>query len=106
MLVNEAFLQLDPVADRRSTRHLRDFVDAPRVASICKPMQDLNALVEHYLGAERDLVAAVDAAGGTVPLPDGRTITVARAEYDASLAGRCMRAWVLIRRSAPMPPRR
>jgi hypothetical protein len=69
-------------------------------------MRNIELLVEAYLIAERDLVAVVDAAGGTVPLPDGRTVTVGRAEFDALLSGRCKRAWVIIRKSAPMPPRR
>jgi hypothetical protein len=34
-------------------------------------MRQIELLVEAYLMAERDLVAVVDAAGGTVPLPDG-----------------------------------
>jgi hypothetical protein len=45
-------------------------------------MRQIELLVEAYLMAERDLVAVVDAAGGTVPLPDGRTVTVGRAEFD------------------------
>ena len=69
-------------------------------------MRDIASLVEIYLAVERDLVAAVDALGGAVPLPDGRTVTVGRAEFDALLCGRCKRAWVIIRKSAPMPPRR
>ena len=67
---------------------------------------EFELLVEAYLTAERDLVAAVGAAGGTVPLPDGRTVTVGRGEFDALLSGRCKRAWVTIRRNASMPPRR
>jgi hypothetical protein len=39
-------------------------------------MREIESLVEAYLIAERDLVVAVDAAGGAVPLPDGRTVTV------------------------------
>jgi hypothetical protein len=69
-------------------------------------MRDIESLVEAYLTAERDLVAAVDAAGGAVPLPDGRTVTVGRAEFDSLLGERHKRAWVLIRRQAPMPARR
>ena len=59
-----------------------------------------------HLTAERDLVAAVDAAGGAVPLPDGRAITVGRAEFDALLGERRKRAWVIIRKQVPMPARR
>ena len=69
-------------------------------------MREIEWLVDIYLAAERDLVAAVDAAGGAVPLPDGRTVTVGRAEFDALLSGRRKRAWVTIRKIAPMPPRR
>jgi hypothetical protein len=69
-------------------------------------MREIQRLVEAYLAAERDLVAAADAAGGAVPLPDGRAVTVGRAEFDALLGGRCKRAWVTIRQNAPMSPRR
>jgi hypothetical protein len=64
------------------------------------------SLIEAYLTAERDLVAAVEAAGGAVPLPDGRAVTVGRAEFDAVLGGGRKRAWVIIRKQAPMPARR
>ena len=67
-------------------------------------MSEIELLVEAYLTVERDLVAAVDAAGGVVPLPDGRTVTVGRAEFDALLGERRKRAWVIVRRNAPMPP--
>jgi hypothetical protein len=69
-------------------------------------MRDMESFVEHYLAAERDLVAAVEAAGGAVPLPDGRTVTVGRAEFDAASIGRSKRVWLIIRRNSPMPPRR
>jgi hypothetical protein len=69
-------------------------------------MQKIDSLVEAYLTAERDLVVAVDPAGGTVPLPDGRVVTVSRAEFDALLGERRKRAWVIVRRQAPMPARR
>jgi hypothetical protein len=69
-------------------------------------MQKIDSLVEAYLTVERALVAAVDAAGGAVPLPDGRTVTVGRAEFDALLGERRKRAWVVVRRRAPVPPRR
>jgi ATP-dependent DNA ligase len=48
------------------------------------------------------------AAGGTVPLPlpDGRTVTVGRAEFDTLLDRPRKRAWVTIRRNAPMPSQR
>jgi hypothetical protein len=48
----------------------------------------------------------VDAAGGTVPLPDGRAVTVGRAEFDALLGERRKRAWVIVRRQVPVPARR
>jgi hypothetical protein len=69
-------------------------------------MRKIESLVEAYLSTERDLVAAVDAAGGAVPLPDGRTVTVGRAEFDALLGERRKRAWVIIRKQVPMPARR
>jgi hypothetical protein len=55
-------------------------------------MNDVEKLVEAYLIAEHALVEAVDATGGKVPLSDGRTVTVGRAECDASLSGRRKRA--------------
>jgi hypothetical protein len=69
-------------------------------------MSEIESLVETYLTAERDLVAAVDAAGGAVSLPNGRTVTVGRAEFDALLGERRKRSWVVIRKQAPMPARR
>jgi hypothetical protein len=69
-------------------------------------MSEIELLVEAYLTAERDLVAAVGAAGGAVQMPNGRTVTVGRAEFDALLGGRRKRVWVTIRRNAPIPPRR
>ena len=69
-------------------------------------MRQIERLVEAYLMAERDLVAAIDAAGGSVPLPDGRTVTVGRAEFDSILDRQRRRAWVIIRSNACMPARR
>jgi hypothetical protein len=69
-------------------------------------MHKIESLVEAYLTAERDLVAAVEAEGSAVPLPDGRTVSVGRAEFDALLGERRKRAWVIIRQQAPMPARR
>jgi hypothetical protein len=69
-------------------------------------MGEIESLVEAYLTAERDLVGAVESAGGAVPLPDGRAVTVGRAEFDALLGERRRRAWVIVRRQAPMPTRR
>jgi hypothetical protein len=68
-------------------------------------MREIESLVEAYLVAERDLVAAVDAAGGEMPLPDGRAITVGRAEFDALLSERRRRAWVdTVERVSCRPP--
>jgi hypothetical protein len=69
-------------------------------------MREIELLVETYLAAERELVAAVDAAGGAVPLPDGRSVCTGCAEFDPLLGGRCKRAWVMVRKNAPMAPRR
>jgi hypothetical protein len=66
-------------------------------------MRDIESLVETYLAAERDLVAVVDSAGGALPLPDGRTVTVGRTEFDSPLGERRKRAWVIIRKQVPMP---
>jgi hypothetical protein len=66
-------------------------------------MGKIESLVEAYLIAERALIAAVDASGGSVPLPNGRTVTVGRAEFDALLGERRKRAWVIIRKQVPMP---
>ena len=67
---------------------------------------EIESLVERYLRAEHDLVAAVDAAGGRVPLLDGRIVSTGRAEFDAVPGRQRRRAWVVIRKNAPMPPRR
>jgi hypothetical protein len=64
-------------------------------------MHDVTSLVETYLAAERALVAAVESAGGALPLPDGRTVTLGRAEFDAMLGERRKRAWVIIRKQMP-----
>jgi hypothetical protein len=69
-------------------------------------MHDVASLVETYLAAERDLVAAVESAGGAAPLLDGRMVTLGRAEFDAMLGERRKRAWVIIRKQTPMPARR
>jgi hypothetical protein len=69
-------------------------------------MPEIESLVEAYLLAERDLVAAVDAAGGAVPLSHGRIVTVGRAEFDALLGERRKRAWIIVRKQVPMPARR
>jgi hypothetical protein len=65
-------------------------------------MHDVASLLEAYLAAERDLVAAAESAGGALPLPDGCTITVGCAEFDALLGKRRKRAWVIIRKQAPI----
>jgi hypothetical protein len=69
-------------------------------------MREIVSLVEAFLTAERELVAAVESAGGAVPLPNGQTVTVGRAEFDALLGERRKRAWVIVRHHPPMPPRR
>jgi len=69
-------------------------------------VSDIVLLIEAYLTADSDLVAAVDTAGGAAPLPDGRTVSTGRAEFDAVPGSQRKRAWVNIRRNAPMPPRR
>jgi hypothetical protein len=69
-------------------------------------MYDVVSLVERYLDAERDLVAAVESVGGTAVLPDGRSVTLGRAEFDALFGERRKRAWVMVRKQAPMPARR
>jgi hypothetical protein len=76
-------------------------------ATMARPvMHEIASLVERYLAAEYDLVAAVDAAGGRVPLPDGRAVSTGRAEFDAVPGRQRRRAWVVIRKNTPMPPRR
>ena len=91
-----------------ATRDHRDTVSADAKPSSVghQGMGDIASLVETYLAAERQLVAAVELAGGAVALPDGRTVTVGRAEFDALLSQRRKRAWVIIRKQAPMPSRR
>jgi hypothetical protein len=69
-------------------------------------MREIELLVESYLTAESDLATAVDAAGGKVQLPDGRTVTSGRGEFDAVPGRQRRRAWVLVRKNAPMPARR
>jgi hypothetical protein len=69
-------------------------------------MREIESLVEAYLIAERDLVAAAETDGGAMPLPDRRTVTVGRAEFDSLLGERRKRAWVIIRKKTPMPARR
>jgi hypothetical protein len=84
----------------------RDRLDLRRAESVGPLMTEIASLIEAYLTAERELVAAVEAEGGAVPLPDGRTVTVGRAEFDALLGERRKRAWVVIRKKMPMPVRR
>ena len=69
-------------------------------------MREIESLVEVYLPAERDFVAAVDASRRAVLLPDGHTVTVGRAEFVALPNGRRQRACVTIRKQALMPARR
>jgi hypothetical protein len=104
--VSEPFGRIDPFGDTFLRLHCRDLLDLLRAKSGHPLMRDIASLVEIYLAAERDLVAAIDAVGGAVPLPDGRTVSVGRAEFDALPSGRCRRAWVTVRKNASMPPRR
>jgi hypothetical protein len=69
-------------------------------------MRGIEDLVATYLTAERDLATAVDAAGGSVQLPDGRTVATGRAEFDAVPGRQRRRAWVIVRNNASMPARR
>jgi hypothetical protein len=93
---------------QRPTQHYEDLVsaDAKAMSVGHEGEHDIASLVETYLVAESQLVAAVELAGGAVPLPDGRAVTVGRAEFDALLSQRRKRAWVVIRKQAPMPSRR
>jgi hypothetical protein len=100
------FSRIGLIGDRCLRLHSRIFLD-PRPAESDGPrMGEIEPLVEAYLIAERALVAAVDAAGGAVPLPNGRTVTVGHAEFDALLGERRRRAWVVIRKKTPMPERK
>src|SRR5437762_11825252 len=105
-LIYHSFRRIDPIPD--TLFRLRSWLrlDLPRAESVRPRMRQIELLVETYLAAERELVAAVDAAGGAVPLPDGRIACTGRAEFDALLGGRRKRAWVTIRKNAPMPSRR
>jgi hypothetical protein len=105
-LPTESFGRIDLIAERCPRLHCRDLLDLRRAESGRPRLREIKSLVEAYLIAERDLVTAVDASGGAVPLPDGRTVTVGRAEFDALLGERRKRAWVIIRKQAPMPARR
>ena len=91
-----------------ATRRHHDSVsaDAKPLLVDHQGVNGIASLVETYLAAERQLVAAVELAGGAVALPDSRTVTVGRAEFDALLSGRRKRAWVVIRKQAPIPSRR
>jgi hypothetical protein len=104
--VCEPFGRIDLIGDSLPRLRFRALLDLRRAESGSPHMCKIESLVEAYLIAERTLVEAVDAAGGKVPLPDGRTVTVGRAEFDALSSGRRKRAWVTVRRNAPMPPRR
>jgi hypothetical protein len=77
------------------TQHYEDLVyaDAKAMSVGHEGEHDIASLVETYLVAESQLVAAVELAGGAVPLPDGRAVTVGRAEFDALSSQRRKRAW-------------
>ena len=104
--MSESFGRIDLIVDRCLRLRWRDLVDCRHAKGAGPLMTEIASLIEAYLTAERDLVAAVEAAGGAVPLPDGRTVTVGRAEFDARQGERRKRAWVIIRKQAPMPARR
>src|SRR6202035_1829671 len=70
------FDRIDLIADRCPRLHCPDPLDPRRTESVGPHMSEIMSLVEAYLIAERDLVAAVEAADGAVPLPDGRIVTV------------------------------
>jgi hypothetical protein len=57
-------------------------------------------------GRRLNASGAITHAGGAVPLPDGRLVTVGRAEFDAMLGQRRKRAWVIIRKQDTMPVQR
>jgi hypothetical protein len=63
-------------------------------------------LSPYVIASKQPVSSASRALGGAVPLPDGRTVTVGRAEFDALLGQRRKRACVIIRKQAPMPARR
>ncbi len=81
-------------------------IDLQLEGSVRPAMGEIESLIETYLVAEQKLAAAIDAAGGTVRLPDGRAVTTGRGEYNAALGNQRRRAWVLIRENEPMPLRR
>src|SRR5438552_18021152 len=97
---------IDPIPDTVRRLPFLDLFDIRGAGSGRARMHQIELLVEAYLKIERDLVAAVDAAGGTVPLSDGRTVTLGRAEFDSLLDRQRKRVWVIIRRNVAMPSRR
>src|ERR1700722_6220687 len=104
--VGRPFGSIDLIVDRCLTLRCRDLFDCRHGESVGSLMREIESLVEAYLIAEHQLEAPADGAGGAVPPPDGRVVTVGRAEFDALLGERRKRAWVIIRRNTPMPPRR
>ena len=69
-------------------------------------MHDVASLLEACLAAERNLVAAAESAGGALSLPDGGSVTVGRAEFDALLGERRKRGrGSSLVKQAPMPAR-
>jgi hypothetical protein len=71
--VSQSFGRIDLIGDSYLRVHCRDLLDLRRAESGHPRMREIESLVEAYLTAERDLVAAVDAAGSAVPLgPDLR----------------------------------
>src|SRR5437667_11588245 len=68
------FRRIDPIADTQFRLRSPLLLDLPRAESVRARMRQIELLVETYLAAERELVAASDAAGGAIPLPHGRTV--------------------------------
>jgi hypothetical protein len=79
VFLSSAYGELIRLRTRFQRLHSRDLLDLRRAESGGPRMQKIDSLVGAYLTAERELVAAVDSAGGALPLPDGRTVTVGRA---------------------------
>jgi hypothetical protein len=71
--LSESFDRIDLIADRFLRLHFRHLVDLRRADSGHPRMCEIESLVETYLIAKCDLVAAVDAAGGAVPQCDTRS---------------------------------
>src|SRR5260370_36953490 len=71
-LLSKFFGRIDLIGDRCLRLHCRHLLDLRRAESGGPHMCEIESLVEAYLNAERDLVAAVEAAGGA-GAPVGRS---------------------------------